>query len=56
MKSNQILFPLLPILLSVLLFQCTSPNTSDQLERAKRLHESVITIDTHVDINTNNFT
>ena len=56
MKSSQLLFPLVPILLSVLLIQCTTPNTSDQLERAKRLHESVITIDTHVDINTNNFT
>ena len=56
MKSSQLLFSLLPILLSVLLIQCTTPNTSDQLERAKRLHESVITIDTHVDINTNNFT
>ena len=53
MKTNQILYPLLPVLFSILFLQCT--NTNEQLERAKQLHETVITVDTHVDINTSNF-
>ena len=37
------------------LIQC-GPNDQAILERAQALHERVISIDTHVDINTNNFT
>lgn len=53
MKTNQILYPLLPVLFSILFLQCI--NTNEQLERAKQLHETVITVDNHVDINTSNF-
>jgi len=49
-------FLLIPIL-SVLLACATAPETEDQLvERAQGIHERVITLDTHDDINVRNFT
>ncbi|MEL0010452.1 MAG: dipeptidase [Bacteroidota bacterium] len=56
MKSCSNPLPLIVALLSLLLVQCSSSTTNEQLERAKQLHEKVITVDTHVDINTSNFT
>jgi len=39
------------------LFSCSQQNEKNQLlEKAKKIHENVITLDTHVDINVNNFT
>lgn len=39
------------------LFSCSQQNEENQLlEKAKKIHENVITLDTHVDINVNNFT
>jgi len=49
MRSNQILYPLLPVFFSILFLECT--NTNEELEGAKQLHETVNTVDTHVDIN-----
>ncbi len=56
MTSNSFSLLFSVALLSLLLVQCSSSTTHEQLERAKQLHEKVITIDTHVDINTSNFT
>jgi membrane dipeptidase len=51
---------ILSICLSTLLFSCKTdikPETEAQLlERAKAIHERVITLDTHCDINVKNFT
>lgn len=38
-----------------LLFSC-SEQPADMIEKAKRIHEKVITVDTHADINVKNFT
>lgn len=39
------------------LLSCSQQNEKKQLlEKAKKIHENVITLDTHVDINVNNFT
>lgn len=39
------------------LLSCSQQNEKNQLlEKAKKIHENVITLDTHVDINVNNFT
>lgn len=56
MKSISLPSTLFIGFLSLLLVQCSSSTTHEQLERAKQLHETVITVDTHVDINTINFT
>jgi len=56
MKSISLPSTLFIGFLSLLLVQCSSSTTHEQLERAKQLHEKVITVDTHVDINTSNFT
>ncbi|MCM8570168.1 dipeptidase [Gramella jeungdoensis] len=50
-------FKIIGILLFLGSFMANSQNTdSEIIEKAKRIHEKVITIDTHNDINVNNFT
>jgi len=46
------------ILAIALLLACSSDTNTDSklISKAQKIHESVITLDTHVDINTNNFT
>ena len=54
--SGHLLFGL-PAALTLGLVGCGGPETEQQLlERARGIHERVITLDTHVDINTDNFT
>lgn len=43
-------------LLALLLFAGCAPEEMDTFEKAMDIHERVITLDTHVDINVNNFT
>ena len=55
--SGNLLFGLPAAALILGLAGCGGPETGQQLlERARGIHERVITLDTHVDINTDNFT
>ncbi len=55
--SGNLLFGLPAAALILGLAGCGGPETEQQLlERARGIHERVITLDTHVDINTDNFT
>lgn len=44
------------VLLSLLLLTGCGPNDKETFDKAMDIHEKVITLDTHVDINPNNFT
>tara|TARA_R110002124_G_C8970812_1_gene515062 strand:- start:3394 stop:4695 length:1302 start_codon:yes stop_codon:yes gene_type:complete len=48
----------LPLLFFAFLWSCTSQSdkNSEIISKAEKIHENVITLDTHVDINPNNFT
>jgi membrane dipeptidase/D-alanyl-D-alanine dipeptidase len=52
------LFKTLPLLLLSIFLGCNTETGTDPelLAKAEKIHNSVITLDTHVDINPNNFT
>jgi membrane dipeptidase len=56
-QINQTMKKTYLILLSIILFSCNEVKKEESfLEKSKRIHKKVMTLDTHVDINVSNFT